>query len=492
LSEKPRFGGESSVNFGGVRVLCVGDIILDRFIYGDVERISPEAPVPVLRLRETRTMLGGAGNVAHNIAALGGEAVLLGLIAEDEAGARLEKQVAEIAGIIPAFVHSRLRPTIAKTRYIAAGQQVVRADEESGLRAQPDEEAALLANLERAIEGARAVILSDYGKAVLSPAVIAKAIALARGRGISVLVDPKSEDFSTYRGATCITPNLRELATAARRKVTTEAEVIEACRAVMAEAQSDAILATRSEKGMMLVEANGAVHSVPARAREVFDVSGAGDTVIATLALAHASGLTLAQAMRVSNAAAGVVVSKSGTATVEPAELLHELDDAVETGGRNPIRTDPETLALVDRWKQQGLIVGFTNGCFDILHAGHVSLLAAARAKCDRLVVALNTDASTSRLKGPTRPINKLEQRCMVMAAIKYVDCVTSFDEDIPLRLITHLLPDVLFKGADYRAEDVVGGDVVRQAGGRVLLLDLVAGQSTTGIVQKITDTKIA
>jgi D-beta-D-heptose 7-phosphate kinase/D-beta-D-heptose 1-phosphate adenosyltransferase len=474
------------MDFSGVRVLCVGDLILDRFIYGDVERISPEAPVPVLRLRETRTMLGGAGNVANNIASLGGEAMLLGLIADDEAGARLTRQVAETPRITPLFVKSRLRPTIAKTRYIAAGQQVVRADEESSLHVQPEEEAELLAALEQAIDSAKAVILSDYGKGVLSAAVIERAISLARARGVAVHVDPKNEDFSTYRGATCITPNLRELAAAARRSVATEAEVIAACRAVMAQAESDAILATRSEKGMLLVQANGEVHSVPSRAREVFDVSGAGDTVIATLALAHASGLTLAQAMRVSNAAAGVVVSKSGTATVEPAELMHELDDEVEKSRRNAMRTDTEARALVERWKQQGLKVGFTNGCFDIIHAGHVSLLAAARARCDRLVVALNTDASVQRLKGPTRPITRLEHRSTVMAAIKYVDCVTSFDEDTPVALITQLLPDVLFKGADYREDEVVGGDVVIAAGGRVVLLDLVAGQSTTGIVGRI------
>jgi len=474
------------LNFSGVRVLCVGDVILDRFIYGDVARISPEAPVPVLRLRETRTMLGGAGNVVHNIARLGGEAVLLGLIGADDSGAHLTGLIERIPGLTSACVTSRLRPTIAKTRYIAAGQQVVRADEESSLKVAPEEDAALLAALEGAIAGAKAVILSDYGKGVLSAAVIARAIALAHERRIPVLVDPKSEDFAAYRGATCITPNLRELAAAARLPVKTEAEVIAACRAVMADAQSEAILATRSEKGMLLVEADGGVHSVPARAREVFDVSGAGDTVIAVLALAHASGLSLAQAMRVSNAAAGVVVSKSGTATVELAELLHELDDAGENGARSPVRSDAEAGAVVERWKQQGLVVGFTNGCFDILHAGHVSLLAAARSKCDRLVVGINSDASVSRLKGATRPINRLEHRCAVMAAIKYVDCVTSFDEDTPLRLITHLVPDVLFKGADYRAEDVVGGDVVRRAGGRVLLLDLVPGQSTTGIINRV------
>ena len=474
------------MNFSGFRILCIGDIILDRFIYGDVERISPEAPVPVLRLRETRMMLGGAGNVAHNVASLGGEAVLLGLVGEDDSGRHLARMTAATRGITAAFVPSRERPTIAKTRYIAAGQQVVRADEESATGAQPGAQAGLLEAIEAALPRAQAVILSDYGKGVLSAAVIGRAIAGARARGIAVFVDPKTLDFAAYRGATCITPNLRELSAAARLPVANEAEVIAAARVVMAAAGSDAILATRSEKGMMLIEANGAVHSVPARAREVFDVSGAGDTVIATLALAHASGLTLAQAMRVSNAAAGVVVSKSGTATVEPAELLHELDDAADTLLRSPVRSDAEAAALVERWKQQGLVVGFTNGCFDILHAGHVASLAAARGRCDRLVVALNTDAGVQRLKGPTRPVNRLEQRCAVMAAIKYVDCIVSFEEDTPLRLISHLLPDVLFKGADYQEAEVVGGAQVRAAGGRVVLLDLVAGLSTSRIVQRI------
>jgi len=477
------------MNFSGVRILCIGDVMLDRFIYGDVERISPEAPVPVLRVRDRRTMLGGAGNVAHNIASLGGEAVLVGLVGEDEAAAVLRRQVEEVAGITPQLVVSRLRPTICKTRFLASQQQVVRTDEESHLPVQDVEEDALLEAIERALRPASdALILSDYGKAVLGERVIRFAVARAHAHGIPLFVDPKTTEFARYRGATCITPNLKELAAAARLPVGTEVEVVAACRRVMQEAEAAAILATRSEKGMMLVEANGDVHSVPARAREVFDVSGAGDTVIATMALAHASGLALAQSMRISNAAAGVVVSKIGTATVEPAELLHELDDDRDRdpAGRTVIRSHVEAASLVERWKQQGLTVGFTNGCFDILHAGHVALLAAARGACDRLVVALNTDASVARLKGPTRPVNGLEQRCIVLAAVKYVDCLVAFDDDTPRALIERLLPNVLIKGADYRAEDVVGADVVQAAGGKVLLCELVAGQSTTRIVERI------
>jgi D-beta-D-heptose 7-phosphate kinase/D-beta-D-heptose 1-phosphate adenosyltransferase len=473
------------MNFSGVRVLCIGDIMLDRFVHGEIERISPEAPVPVIRLHNSRTTLGAAGNVANNIASLGGEAVLVGLIGEDDAAVILRDHLEKIPRITGALVKTRLRPTVTKTRYIAGGQQVVRTDEESSLPAQESEIDALLAVLAAQIGSVHAVILSDYGKGVIGTRVIARAVALAKAAFIPVFVDPKSNDYSRYHGVTCITPNLKELAGASRLPVGTEAEIVAACHAVMAQAGCQAILATRSEKGMMLVEAGGETHSVPARAREVFDVSGAGDTVIATMALAHASGLTLAQAMRISNAAAGVVVSKIGTATVEPAELLHELDESADShpNRRTVMRSAAETAELVERWKQQGLTVGFTNGCFDILHAGHISLLAAARGRCDRLVVALNSDSSVRRLKGPTRPINPLAQRCIVMAAIKYVDCIVSFEDDTPLALIEHLLPDVLFKGADYRIADVVGAEAVQNAGGRVVLCDLVAGQSTTRII---------
>ncbi len=476
------------MDFSGVTVLCVGDVMLDRFVEGDVERISPEAPVPVIRVRRSRVALGGAGNVAANIAALGGRAVLVGVIGEDEAGRALRGEIAAHPGIVPALVASASRPTITKTRFVASRQQIVRTDEESSLPLQPEEEAALIAAITGAIADARAVVLSDYGKGVLSPAVLAGAIKGARGRGVAVFVDPKGEDFSRYRGATAITPNLKELAAAARLPVGDEAAAVAAARQVMAAAGGAAILVTRSEKGMILVEPAGAIHSVPAHAREVFDVSGAGDTVIATLALAAGAGFALPQAMRIANAAAAVAVSKVGTATVSIAELRREID-ATEAEDMAPAvapRPLAEMLALVARWKRQGLSVGFTNGCFDIVHAGHVALLTAARAQCDRLIVALNDDASVRRLKGETRPVNPLAARAAVIAALRPVDGVVAFAEDTPLALIREILPDILFKGGDYRVETVVGADLVMAAGGRVVICETLPGHSTTATIARL------
>lgn len=476
------------MDFSRLTVLCVGDVMLDRFLHGDIERISPEAPVPVIRLRETREMAGGVGNVASNIASLGGTAILVGLVGEDDTGRRLEALLERAPGVAPALVRTARRPTICKTRFVAGRQQVVRADEESVGPLEAAEEAGIITAIEAQLGPADALILSDYGKGVLSPMVLQRAIAAGRARGIPVFVDPKSRDFSRYRGATCITPNLRELGEAAGRAVASEAEIVAAARPLLAAADAAALLVTRSEKGMTLVDARGEVASVSARARDVFDVSGAGDTVIAMLALAHADGRTLAQAMHMANAAAGVVVSKLGTATANIAEVLHELAAGDEAGGAvvPGLQAEPRVLELVRHWKDQGLSVGFTNGCFDILHPGHVSLLAFARRQCDRLVVALNTDASVQRLKGPTRPVNALEQRAQVMAAIRHVDCVVAFDEDTPLRIVEALLPDVLVKGADYAIENVVGGDAVRAAGGRVVLAELVPGESTTAVIARM------
>ncbi len=475
------------MDFAAVTVLCVGDVMLDRYMHGDVNRISPEAPIPVMRLTQSKEMLGGAGNVANNIAALRGNAVLVSLVGRDDRGETVRRLISQTPGITAALVETDSRPTLCKTRFIAGGQQVVRADEESLLAIQPAEEEALIGMVEAHIGSVHAVLLSDYGKAVLSPRVLASAIAAARARRIPIFTDPKGDDFTRYRGVTCITPNLKELAQASKLPVTTEAEVVTAAQRVMAAAEADAILVTRSELGMMLVPAEGRTVSLPARAREVFDVSGAGDTVIATLALGHASGMSLVEAMSAANAAAGVVVSKSGTATVTVAEVLHELEEQDLAAGVDMPGLVHEIRAgtLVERWKHLGLKVGFTNGCFDILHPGHVSLLKAARAECDRLIVAVNTDASVRRLKGPTRPVNDLQSRAQVLAALRYVDCVIGFDEETPINLIRKILPDVLIKGSDYTIEKVVGADVVQAAGGRVFLASFVPGQSTTQIISR-------
>jgi D-beta-D-heptose 7-phosphate kinase/D-beta-D-heptose 1-phosphate adenosyltransferase len=480
------------MDFSRLTVLCVGDVMLDRFLHGDIERISPEAPVPVIRLRETREMLGGAGNVASNIASLGGRAVLVGLAGNDDAGAKLRQIMAGQARIVPALVDTSHRPTICKTRFVAGRQQVVRADEESRAPMHQDEEAALISMFDRHLGGAQAVILSDYGKGVLSRGLVAHAIAAARTHDVPVFVDPKNDDFSHYRGATCVTPNAREMAAAARAPVGTEAEIEAAAHRLMAAADLGAILVTRSEKGMVLVEPAGTA-SVPARAREVFDVSGAGDTVIAAMALAYAAGRSLVQAMHIANAAAGVVVSKLGTATADIAEVMRELSAQDAAVGAAPgiagvpgLLTWAAARELVARWHDQGFSVGFTNGCFDILHPGHVSLLAFARSQCDRLIVALNTDESVARLKGAGRPVNNLAQRAAVMAAIRYVDAVVAFGEDTPLELVDALVPDVLVKGSDYSVDNVVGAATVRAAGGRVVLAELMPGQSTTGIITRM------
>ncbi len=488
------------MDFSAVSVLCVGDVMLDRYQYGAMERISPEAPVPVLRLTRTREMAGGVGNVASNILSLGGRAVLVGLVGQDAAGAALLALVASQGCVTDGLTASAARPTICKTRFIAASQQVVRTDEESRLPLQPEEERALIAAIDRHIDAASVLVLSDYGKGACAPTVLSHAVEAARRRGIAVFVDPKSDDFSRYRGATCITPNLRELAAAAGLGAAADPgdvdAAVRAAHAVMRQAQAEAILVTRSEKGMLLVERDGAVLSVPARAREVFDVSGAGDTVIAAMALAHGAGHTLSQAVRIANAAAGVVVGKLGTASADIVEVMQELELLDRQFGEHPapqgasgagvLATLAHAQALASRWRAQGLRVGFTNGCFDILHAGHVALLAAARAECDRLIVALNTDAGVRRLKGPLRPVNRLAARAQVLAAIRHVDCLLCFDEDTPLALIQALLPDVLVKGADYAPDAVVGAELVRAAGGRLVLAGLLPGQSTTATIARI------
>jgi D-beta-D-heptose 7-phosphate kinase/D-beta-D-heptose 1-phosphate adenosyltransferase len=476
------------MDFSGATVLCLGDIMLDRFAYCGIDRISPEAPVPILLLQRVESMLGGAGNVARNIAALGGTAVLMGLLGSDAAGDETWDKIRATPRIIGATVASAARPTICKTRYIAGHQQIMRVDEEQVRPLDADEEARLIVAIGKNMPDVDAVVLSDYGKGVLAPKIVKFAIARARARDIPLFVDPKIDDFRHYHGATCITPNTAELALAAKMPVGTDDEVIAAAQKVRRDAGAAAILATRSDKGMVLVEASGAAYVEPARARAVFDVSGAGDTVVATLALAHASGCSLPEAMRLANTAAGIVVSKLGTATVELDELVLELSREARDRARynEKVYSADETETLVRQWKSQDLRVGFTNGCFDIVHPGHVAMLAAARRECDRLVVALNDDSSTRRLKGPTRPVNALTDRCAVIAALASVDAVLGFDEDTPLELICRLKPDVLIKGADYTLETTVGAPEVMSWGGRVALIDLVEGHSTTKVIGRL------
>lgn len=467
-------------------LLIVGDVMLDVYLAGHVARISPEAPVPVLRyLRETEAA-GGAANVALNVVALGGAARLVGVVGADEGAARLAALMAA-AGIAADLVAAGDRPTTTKMRVLAGQhQQLLRIDRETTGPLPPPTEAAVIDRIEAAAPAAGAVVLSDYAKGCLTDRVIAATIAAARGAGIPLFVDPKRKDFAAYRGADYIKPNLAELAAATGMDCSTDAGAAAAAAAAMG-ATGAAILLTRSEKGMSLYAPDGETITMPTEAREVFDVSGAGDTVMATFALMLTGGASRAQAMRLANVAAGIVVSKAGTATVSRAELETAL---AARAPRPPVAPSPvlswaEARAKCDEWRQKGLRIGFTNGCFDLLHPGHIAILRGAAAACDRLVVGLNSDASVRRLKGPGRPIQSQAARAEVMGAIGVVDAVVVFDQDTPLELITHLMPDVLVKGADYAEDQIVGADVVRRNGGRVERVALVAGHSTTGLVAR-------
>jgi D-beta-D-heptose 7-phosphate kinase/D-beta-D-heptose 1-phosphate adenosyltransferase len=469
-------------------VLCVGDIMLDDFVYGDVTRISPEAPTPVLTVKHSTIEIGGAGNVARNIAALGAQCIFVGVVGNDAAGLTLTDALAKFDSIVPQLVVDPARQTTRKVRFVSEhhSAHLVRADWETVGPICAESEAAIIAHAEAAIPRADAVVLSDYAKGTLSERVIRAVIEAARRSGRPIIVDPKGHDYRIYRGATVITPNAKDLAGAVHRPVATEAEIATAAAELARLTESEAVLVTRSEAGMSLhVEGAPPVH-IPAYPVKVRDVSGAGDTVVAVMAVLLAMKMPYESAMRAANAAAAVVVGKRGTSTVSLAELRHRILPAASLAPEDKIVFDWSVLdERLDAWRRQGLRIGFTNGCFDLLHRGHVKLLAEARAACDRLVVGLNSDASTARLKGKGRPINPAEGRAEVLAALEAVDLVVVFEEDTPLELIKRVRPAVLVKGADYRIEDVVGRDVVESAGGDVILVGLLPGHSTTGLMQR-------
>ncbi len=480
---------------GGARVLCLGDLMLDRFVYGAVERISPEAPIPVLRVGRESLMPGAAGNVAANLVALGVDVRFVSVVGDDDAGRRLSSLLGSALGNEPALVVDPGRETTLKTRYIAAGQQLLRADRETAGAIDDGIGARVADAAEAMIDGCGAVVLSDYAKGVLTPPVLARVLAAAARSGLPVIVDPKGRDFGRYRGASVLTPNRRELAEASGQSTGTDAGVVSAAKGLLSDTGIAAMVVTRSEQGLSVVfdgeGDRGTVH-FRAEAREVFDVSGAGDTVVATLAsaLAGSGGMLdqgrLASAARLANLAGGIVVGKAGTAVVHADELMTALHHQDWARGEAKVAGRGGARDRIAQWRNAGLSVGFTNGCFDLLHPGHISLIRQARAACDRLVVAINSDASVKRLKGESRPVQPESARAAVLASLEAVDLVTVFGEDTPLELIDVLRPDVLVKGADYTVETVVGADLVQGYGGRVVLAALEAGFSTTATIARL------
>lgn len=465
-------------------VLCLGDVMLDRFVYGSVERVSPEAPIPVLRVDRELPKLGGAGNVAANLVALDAACRFVSVVGGDAVGADLLALLArEGVSDGASIVVEAGRQTTVKTRFIAGQQQLLRTDIETVVPITVADR--VLERVRQALPEVGGVILSDYGKGVLTDELVIQVIAEAKKVGKPVIVDPKGSDYGRYRGADLVTPNRKELAEATGLPVRTDAEVVAACRRLIETCGIGAVVATRSEQGLSVVTREQATH-LPAEAREVFDVSGAGDTVVATLTAALSVGVDLIDAARLANLTAGIVVGKVGTAVVRTAELRSALHEQEWRHGEEKVATREEAAERAERWRLRGKRVGFTNGCFDLLHPGHISLLRQARAACDVLVVGLNSDASVKRLKGESRPVQSELARATVLASLGIVDLVVIFGEDTPEELIHAIRPDVLVKGADYTVATVVGAAFVMGYGGKVVLAELVEGQSTTNTIKRL------
>ena len=467
-------------DFTKASVLIAGDVMLDRYWIGPTSRISPEAPVPVVRIEKDETRPGGAANVALNAASLGVSTRLLGVVGKDEAARLLTEELRQ-KKVASDFVESADKPTITKLRILSRNQQLIRLDFEESLSVVGAfDRAAYLARYKAALASTQVVILSDYGKGSLADA--ADMVAAARSAKRQVLIDPKGSDWKPYAGATLLTPNMTEFE-AVVGKCRDDAEIVARGEKLCAELKLDALLVTRSEHGMTLIQPSQAPLHLPTEAREVFDVTGAGDTVIAVFGAALAAGQSLAHAARLSNLAAGIVVGKLGTATTTVAELQravrrgHEDDSAV--------LSEDELLAHVAEARSRGETVVMTNGCFDILHVGHVKYLEAAKKLGDVLIVAVNDDASVRQLKGPSRPLNKVADRMKMLASLKCVDWVVPFAEDIPARIIGRVLPNLLVKGGDYKPQQVAGYDAVTKAGGQVVILDFYAGYSTSSIIDR-------
>lgn len=468
-----------------VRVAVLGDVMFDRFVMGETERISPEAPIPVIKVLREQAMLGGAGNVARNVASMGGQALLIGLVGADEAGVEVEAAAARVAGLTAALVRDACRPTTLKTRFLAQGQQLLRVDRETSAPATGAVAEDLLRSASRAIETASLLVLSDYAKGVLSPMVLDRVMALVRERGCAVIADPKQRDMRCYAGASLITPNAAEAAAATGISCDTDDGVVAAAHRIGEVVGCRHVIVTRGSKGMSVVDISGREGSIhlPAMLREVHDVSGAGDTVVAALALAIGAGAPMAIAASIANIAAGIAVSHRGTAAVTAAELVAAAQQQTGLSGTTKIVSRTAAAHMAQRWREAGNRVVFTNGCFDLLHPGHIRLLQRAKAEGDRLIVALNSDASVRRLKGSSRPIQNEDARAFVMASMEHVDLVIVFDEDTPLAVIEEIRPDVLAKGADYTEAQVVGGNLVRASGGRIVLVPLEPGHSTTAAI---------
>lgn len=484
------------------RILLIGDIMLDRYVYGRVERISPESPVPVLRIEREKTVPGGAGNTLANLIGLETNPSFISVIGPDENGARIRKHLASLVNDTTGILTDNEGQTIVKTRFLAGHQQLLRTDFETGEPLPDTLTDSILKQASQMIKGVGALILSDYGKGLLRPDIIQNLIALAKEENIPVIVDPKGQDFTKYAGADVITPNKKELSEATKgHSVENDDEVCKAAHIIMETCDIKNVVATRSADGISLIRKNDNPVHYSSTDVEVFDVSGAGDAVAAVIGSALAAGAHLPDAVALANIAGGIVVTKVGTAPIQASELLEAVENSSEHIPHKKIfqaldiglsSDEKQAREQVERWKARGLTVGLTNGCFDILHSGHVSYLSAAHRNCDRLIVALNRDESVKILKGPDRPVHSQNARAEVLGGLRSVDMVILFgaekedDDNTASALIKALSPDVYFKGGDYRIEEIPEAPTVQSCGGKVLIMPHIEGQSTTQTLSRL------
>lgn len=477
------------LQFNSCRILVIGDVMVDKYIWGDVERISPEAPVPVFHIKRNSVVAGGAGNVLSNLVGLGCRVSIIGLIGQDESGQQLQRifeheNIENLNMVVPSHT------TITKTRVVAHGQQLIRIDDENIVPLEKTHSRDIIELIKTRLSGIDAIILSDYGKGMfLSFDFANDLISMARNAGIPVFIDPKGKDWSKYRGATCITPNTKELELVHGSAISDDENLILAMNEVIERYNLSFLLVTRGPKGMCLLPRGESPEFIESQALDVWDVSGAGDTVISTLAAGVANGMQFLDATRLANRAAGIVVSKVGTHPISKAELEQSIrmsngfDDGSQT---NKLITKESARIQIDAWKSIGEKIIFTNGCFDLLHPGHVYLLNKAKKLGHRLIIGINSDESVNRLKGPERPVLNEQDRAAILCALNSVDLVIIFPEDTPENLISFLKPDILVKGKDYKIEEVVGKDIVESFGGQVQLVEVLKGYSTTKISNKI------
>jgi D-beta-D-heptose 7-phosphate kinase/D-beta-D-heptose 1-phosphate adenosyltransferase len=470
---------------GTPRILIIGDLILDRYVTGDVSRISPEAPIPVLAANHSEERLGGAGNVAANLRAMDADVEVLGVVGDDFAGSKLLSMLEDSGVDTAGCIRDPRRPTTRKTRMVSGVQQILRVDWEQSVEIDGDSCDRILDGIERRVARAGAVILSDYGKGALPPRVVETVVRAAKQAGVYVLVDPKGTDYARYRGATLVTPNRKEAEVALGRRIADLSELEQCAKDLIAIADLDAAVVTLGADGIYYFVKEGDEGRVPTVARQVFDVTGAGDTVIAHLALALAAGERLGKAVRLANHAAGIVVGRRGAASVTRAEMRAAVGELTSDGELGKVLAWDALPLVLEEWRRQGRRVVFTNGCFDILHHGHIDYLRFARSKGDALIVGVNDDDSVRRLKGADRPVNPLEDRLHVLAALEMVDAVVPFPQDTPKEVIEYVTPDVLVKGEDWADKGVVGREWVEQHGGEVHLAPLLPGRSTSAILER-------